>query len=124
QIRTRNTALVSNGVDLEHFARGRDARPPEAIAPVLAQWRPVIGYHGAFAKWFDYELVKFLGRTRPQCEILLIGSDVDGSMAASQISQLKNVTVIGPVNYAELPAYSSWFDVAMVPFALNAITES
>ena len=124
RVRTHNTALVTNGVDVAHFARPREASPPPEIAGVVARGGPVIGYHGAFAKWFDYELVRFLCEARPRCEIVLIGADVDGSLAASGISKLSNLTVAGPVPYADLPKYSAWFDVAMVPFKLNAITEA
>jgi glycosyltransferase involved in cell wall biosynthesis len=124
RVRAVNVVLVSNGVDVEHFARARGTSPPAEINSVVARGRPIVGYHGAFAKWFDYDLVRVLCEARPQYEVVLLGVDIDGSLAASGIAKLKNLTAAGPVPYSELPKYSAWFDVAMVPFKVNAITES
>lgn len=124
QMRTHNTALVTNGVDRRDFSTKRSSTPPASIASVLAKGRPLVGYHGALAKWFDYELIHHLCRSRPNIEVVLIGADIDGSLAGSGLTELPNLTFLGPVNYADLPYHSAWFDAAIIPFRLNALTES
>jgi glycosyltransferase involved in cell wall biosynthesis len=120
--RTRPFALVGNGVDVEHFSAPRGARPPAPLEAVVARGQPVVGYFGALARWFDYGLMKRLALERPGLQLVLLGQDYDGSLAASGLATLPNVTAYGPVPYAELPRHAAWFDVATVPFVHNAIT--
>ncbi|MBM4379992.1 MAG: glycosyltransferase, partial [Deltaproteobacteria bacterium] len=85
---------------------------------------PVVGYFGALAKWFDYDLVRHLARARPEYRLVLIGPDYDGSLKASSVSDLSNVTCLGPIDYRLLPRYAQHFDVSTIPFVLNDITAS
>ncbi|WP_300618388.1 methyltransferase domain-containing protein [Dokdonella sp.] len=122
----RDTGLVmaTNGVEHEHFhGRGRE-NPPAAIADLVALGKPIIGYFGAFAVWFDYELVARLAATRPDYTILLLGWDYDGSLDRSGIKHFPNVHVLGPIPYRELPDYARFFDVSTIPFLINDVTES
>ncbi len=123
-VRNGGTVMATNGVEHEHFhGRGRD-NPPEAIADLVASGRPIIGYFGAFAVWFDYELVARLAVSRPDYDILLLGWDYDGSLERSGILQHPNVRVLGPIPYRELPDYARFFDVSTIPFLINDVTES
>lgn len=123
--RARNCALITNGVDLAHFSvRRNSAEPPEKLAPIVARGKPIVGYFGALAKWFDYDLVNMLAQRRPDYEIVLIGPDYDGSLKVFEARQVANVTLLGAIDYGVLPSYACWFDVAMIPFCINDITES
>ncbi len=122
--RSRNFELVTNGVDYEHFSKAfaRDTAPPE-LEPLINSKRPIIGYFGALAEWFDYELTLKMAEER-NWNILLIGFDYDGSMHRYGLSHRSNPRVIGPIPYKDLPRYARWFDVATIPFRVNDITES
>lgn len=123
--RNRNFALVTNGVEYEHFSRRfSDAEMPAQLRPVVAGGRKIIGYFGALASWFDYELVLRVARERPGYEVVLIGYDYDGSCVAYGLDKEPRIHFIGPVSYADLPRYACWFDVATIPFRINEITES
>lgn len=124
RLRSRNFLLATNGVDLEHFrsVSRADGPPPEALRGFVGGVHHVVGYYGALAKWFDYDLVAKLARARPDWNILLIGYDYDGSLRRAQLDRLTNVRVVPAVPYAELPRYAVWFDVAMIPFKVNDIT--
>lgn len=124
-VRRSNYGLVTNGVEYEHFARARTGLPvPPELQGIAKTRRPVIGYFGALAKWFDYEMIRRLARERPNYDILLIGFDYDGSLREARLGQHKNVKVIGPINYRQLPRYAQLFDVSTIPFVINDITES
>ncbi|UKI57377.1 MAG: hypothetical protein L6V81_08570 [Clostridium sp.] len=41
--------------------------------------KPIIGYYGALASWFDYDLIKKLAESRPNYNIALIGAKYDDS---------------------------------------------
>ena len=123
--RTKNLSLVTNGVELEHFSIRRDrAKIPQGIRKVVAKEKCIIGYFGALAKWFDYELMLELARAHPDYEILLIGWDYDKSLQRYPIRDYSNITVVGPIDYALLPHYACWFDVSTIPFRINEVTES
>jgi hypothetical protein len=125
QLRRRNFALVTNGVDAEHFARARKGLPvPKELEHLSASERPVVGYYGALASWFDYALVHDVAKVRPDLEFLLIGEDYDGSLKKAGVPELRNVTLLPPVPYAQLPRYAQLFDVSMIPFVPNEITHA
>ena len=113
--------LITNGVDYKHFSR----RVEENVIPeIVKKGKTIIGYFGALASWFDYELVGYLAEQKPEYEILLIGWDYDGSVKKSGLEKYENVSIIGPIQYNDLPKYAQWFDVATIPFKINSITES
>lgn len=123
--RSRNCALVTNGVDYPHFAISRNpATIPEQLRPSVAAGRPLIGYMGALASWFDYELVARIARERPDYTVVLIGFDYDGTLERHQLHAVPNLIFTGPVPYRQLPEFACWFDVATIPFVLNDITAS
>ncbi len=123
--RQRNVALVTNGVEYEHFAGlGRELPAPGAVASVVARGRPILGYYGALAKWFDFDLVRHLARARRDLEIVLVGPDYDGSAALSRLDEEPNVTMTGSIHYGVLPQVARFFDVSLIPFKLNDITAS
>lgn len=125
--RRPDAVLCPNGVDLSHFAStGSHApdQPPADLAPILAAGKPIIGYHGALARWFDFELVKAAARCRPDLSFVLIGPDYDRTLPPSGVLELNNVHWLGKKDYADLPGYVRRFDVAMIPFQLNSITHA
>ena len=56
---------TSNGADVSHFRVPVLPPVPADLAAVVARGNPVIGYFGALAKWFDYELVRRVAAERP-----------------------------------------------------------
>jgi len=81
EVRSKNYRLVTNGVEIEHFSQKVTYDEyPDAIRRLADKDKPIIGYFGAFANWFDYELVIELAVKRPEVEILLLGVDYDGSI--------------------------------------------
>jgi hypothetical protein len=120
----RTDALyVPNAVDGEHFAAegGTDPDDP-TVFRLRREGKPIAGYYGALARWFDYELLEDTARRRPDWNFLLIGPDYDGSLPRSSLLGCPNVAWIGPRPYSSLPGYLRVFDVATIPFRLNPIT--
>jgi len=109
------TAYLPHGVDFDHFqgtGRASLAREP---AP------PVIGFFGLFSRWIDVAMLTELARRRTEWTWLHVGNaDVD----VSELRALPNVIWTGPVSYASLPGYARWFDVGLIPFVRNRLTEA
>lgn len=122
-VRKNKFSLVTNGVQLGHFEQ-KFSEIPEEIKDIVEKGNPIIGYFGAFAKWFNYELVEELAAKHPEWEILLIGKDYDGSINNTNIRNFSNIHVVGPINYYQLPRYAQHFSVSTIPFRINDITDS
>ena len=122
----RGDAIICpNAVDYWHFATAQLPGPePIDFKQQGLTSRPIIGYYGALAEWFDYDLLAKAARQRPNYNFVLIGLDYDGSLHKSGILEIPNVHYCGPKKYNELPLYLRYFDVTIIPFKLNKITHS
>lgn len=112
----RATHLIPNGVDAGHY-RAVDG-PPAAAWP-----GPVLGYTGTVhPDRVDVELLAAVARRWPG-SVVLIGPDHLRPADRAKLA-LPNVTVVGPVAYADVPAYMAGFDACIVPHRVSAFTES
>lgn len=117
--------LSTNGVVYEDFHITKKLEIPNNIKKIVKENKPIIGYYGALAKWFDYELIEKVAKTHPEWNILLIGIDYDHSFAKyDYFKYLKNVHYIGTVDYKELVKYGNCCSVLTIPFIINEITLS
>jgi len=112
--KARRALLLPNAADYDHFKDPGAARPLRGIS------RPIIGYFGAIAEWFDVELVATAARRRKDWQFVLIGSTHGADL--SSVSRLRNVNLLGELPYAELPGYLHQFDAAIIPFRLTPLT--
>jgi len=125
QYRKDNILLSTNGVVYEDFHITKKLSVPDKIKDLVKENKPIIGYYGALAKWFDYELIERLATKMKNVNILLIGIDYDDSLARyNYFKSFKNVYYIGPVNYKELVNYGYYCSVLTIPFVINEITLS
>jgi glycosyltransferase involved in cell wall biosynthesis/SAM-dependent methyltransferase len=124
--RRSDAVLCPNGVDYAFIRNTIEGvlQQPEDLAQLLRPSAPVIGYYGALAEWFDYDLVRHAAIQRPGYEFVLIGPDYDGSLPKSKVLTEKNIHWLGVRPYPQLPRYLKYFNVATIPFKLNDITHS
>ncbi len=109
-----NVVYAPNGVDTRHFATPRRARN---VAD-----SPVIGFHGTLGDWLDYELLESLARARPSWRWEFVGP-VHAS-GARRLFALGNVKYHPRVPYAELPQKLAGFDLGIIPFMKNRLTDA
>ncbi|WP_332830482.1 glycosyltransferase [Clostridium perfringens] len=121
--KNENNILAPNAVNLEDF-KNHGNEIGEKIQPIVNKRKPIIGYYGALAKWFDYKLIEQLAKEREDYEIVLIGMDYDGSYDKSNLKNYSNISYLGMIDYKYLINYSRYFDVCIVPFIKNDITDS
>jgi glycosyltransferase involved in cell wall biosynthesis len=108
----RDVQLVSNGLD----ARVLEA----AIRTPMRNDKFVFGYVGTVGSWFDWDWVFALARARPCDSIHLIGPVYE-----SPSSNLpRNVELFGEVNHQASVRLMSLFDIGLIPFKANKLTES
>lgn len=111
--RQRETVLIRNACDVEHFSR------PGGEVRRLSE-RPVVGYFGAISHWYDIDLLVRAARTYPDWQFVLIGSTYGCDIAEAQAQA--NVTFLNEMPYALLPRYLYGFDICIIPFLINDLT--
>jgi hypothetical protein len=110
-----NTIHIKNGCEFNHFNRSKKNGSLSFLSN-----KPVIGYFGAIADWFDSDLVLTAAQTYPDWNFVLIG-DTHGAETEG-LKQLDNVHFLGEIPYRELPGYFAYFDVCLIPFKIIPLT--
>ncbi|MFD3257087.1 glycosyltransferase [Paenibacillus lentus] len=108
--------LIRNAGEFDHFA----VKPQQLPLDISMVGKPIIGYIGAIAEWFDMNLVFEIAERNPDWNFVLIGNTYYSD--TSNIEKLNNVFILGEKPYKELPAYLHAFDVSIIPFQINALT--
>lgn len=110
--------LIPNAGEFEHFS----AKTKKLPADIRHIPGPIIGYIGAIADWFDMELVYELAYDNPQWSFVMIGCTYFSEM--TEIEKLNNVYFLGEKPYSDLPDYLHLFDVCIIPFLINDLTNA
>lgn len=113
--------LVPNGVDPVRFST---PQPRPADLPDADPDHPVIGYHGAIAEWFDFELFAEVAKAAPDWRFVLVGPvDPAATARAKDLEELPNAWLLGERPSDAMPAYAQAFDVGAIWFQVNTMTE-
>ena len=112
-----NVHQVGNGVDFDLFAGSAAGAAPVPPGVVC------VGYVGAVAPWFDFDLVTAMVESRPDWQFVIVGPVLGGvERELAALAAHPNVAVEGPVPHAEVPRVLARFTVGMIPFKKNALT--
>ena len=108
--------VVRNAADFEFFAAGSSGVLPAGVP------RPVIGYYGAIAEWFDLEAVREAALARPKYSFVLIGQNYRDDI--HKLRKLPNVLLLGEKHYRDLPSYLRDFSVCLIPFVPSKVVKA
>ena len=109
----QNVVLLPNAGDFDHFSN----LPVNSLLNHLK--KPIVGYYGAIAEWFDNELVEYIARERSDWNFVFIGNTSGSNIR--ELSKLSNVHFLGEKKYEDLPKYLYWFDVCLIPFKITEL---
>lgn len=123
--RSKNVSLVTNGVRIEDFVIDNEYTSDKLnmIIEQKKENKTIICYYGALAKWFDYELIKYIAQDK-NVVVVLIGVDYDKSMKNSGIDKHDNILYLGPIEYSKLKYYAKNSDILTIPFVVNEVTNA
>lgn len=113
-----NIHAFASSVDAAHFAVARKTQPDPADQAGLSH--PRLGYYGVIDERLDFDLIAEVARSRPDWQIVMVGPVV--KVADADLPNAPNIHWMGSKLYGELPAYLAGWDVALMPFAINAAT--
>jgi len=110
---------LPHGVDFEHFSReGTNETTSELFASLP---KPVVGFFGTVDSWVDMGVIASLAKRFPQFSFVIIGRSL---ISLEMFQGLDNVHILGPVPYTDLPRHARCFDVGLIPFVLNDLTQA
>jgi glycosyltransferase involved in cell wall biosynthesis len=114
-----NVHCFPSSVDRVHFLKARARQFDPADQEELP--RPRLGFYGVIDERFDTELLAKAAEMRPDWSFVMLGPVV--KIAQEDLPRRPNIHYLGAKTYAQLPAYLSGWDVALMPFAMNESTE-
>lgn len=113
------TRLLTHGVDIEHFRKAALPQPrPKALQGIRG---PVIGFYGLIDSHFNRTLTAAILDARPDWQVVCIGVK---RIDLGELEARANFHWLPPVPYADLPSYAACFDVAFIPYFVNAHTQT
>jgi UDP-galactopyranose mutase len=114
------TYCFPSGVDVAHFAQAETHAlfdRPEELAHLNG---PILGFFGVIDERLDLRLLDEVAKARPDWHIVMIGPVV--KIDPAHLPHHPNLHYLGGRDYKDLPRYLAYFDVAILPFALNEST--
>jgi glycosyltransferase involved in cell wall biosynthesis len=113
---SENVLFLPNACEFSHFNKSINDN-------FLGNYKkPIIGYFGAIAEWFDVELIEYVVRNRPDFSYVFIGLTAGADIR--KLEKYENVHFLGEHAYSELPNYLHGFDACLIPFKRNKLIES
>ncbi|MBV0892823.1 UDP-galactopyranose mutase [Paracoccus sp. Z118] len=107
-----------SSVDARHFAAARTGLPEPADQTNIPH--PRLGYYGVIDERLDLQLIRDTAAARPDWQIVMVGPVA--KIADGDLPRAANIHWLGQKQYADLPAYLSGWDAALMPFAINEAT--
>ncbi len=114
----RGIHLFPSSVDIPHFRRARESLPEPDIQREIPH--PRVGFFGVVDERFDADLLHEAAAARPNIHFVVLGPVV--KIDSAGLPRRSNIHYLGKQAYGDLPAFLAHWDIAMMPFALNAST--
>jgi glycosyltransferase involved in cell wall biosynthesis len=110
---------LPHGVDFSHFHEATQSLHP--VPEMERIPKPIVGFFGIIAEWVDLGLVAAMSNAFPGVSFVLIGP---AGVSLDPLANCPNIHYLGPKAYDDLPKYARYFDVGLIPFVLNKLTQA
>lgn len=118
----RNSYFVANAANITHSQKALDPALP--VADVLSGIKkPVVGYFGAIERRIDYTLIKKVIAANPDKSFVFVGP-VNKDYISEGDFTATNLYLPGPVPYGEMPSVLKGFDVCIIPFKKDEVSNN
>ena len=113
-----NVHPFPSSVDRAHFMKARAIAAEPADQGSIPG--PKFGFYGVIDERFDTQLLDSVATARPDWSFVMLGPVV--KISEDDLPRRDNIHYLGSKTYDQLPAYLGGWDVALMPFAINAAT--
>jgi len=118
----KNSFFIPNAANISHSQTALDPELP--VAEILAGIKkPIIGYFGAIERRIDYDLVRQLFEANPDKSFVFIGP-IDRYYVKEEEYSAPNLFLKGQVPYELMPSVLKGFDVAIIPFKKDEVSNN
>lgn len=107
-----DVSLIPNGLDIDASLQRKNIK--------TVKEKPILGYIGTIGDWFDWELVITLARIVPLFTIRIIGPV--HKLPPETLPH--NIEILPPCDHKNAMLEMSKFDVGLIPFLKNELTDS
>ncbi len=107
---------LPNGVDAEMFInKVKNVAIPDELKKVP---KPIIGFIGSIFNWVDVALIKRAAQKYPAYTFVLVGP-----VQGIEVPNLPNIITLGAKAYSTIPTYINAFDVCIIPFVKDQLSD-
>lgn len=85
--------------------------------------RPIIGYYGCVERRIDFDMLYEVFAAHPEWSLVLVGP-VEQQYIPERFKRLENVTLPGRKPYEEIPFILNQFDVALIPYKQDQVSQT
>lgn len=116
--------LIRNGVNFEKF---NQIKYNKIKKEKFIKFKKIIGYVGAIRLIIDFELLYKISEVYIDYALVLIGPvypQVFQNEYYKKIKNKENVFFLGSIEHKDIPSMTSIFDISIIPYIKNNITDS
>ena len=117
---TKPLHLVPNGVCSDWI--DAEVHPVERLSLTPRPDRPIAGFLGALFEWVDLDLIAEAAQRMPEVEFVVVGPTRRG-VSVDRLNGVANIHCHGAVTFHRVPATLAAFDVCLIPFKQDLISE-
>ena len=118
----KNSYFVANAANITHSQTALDPALP--VADILKDIKkPIVGYLGAIERRINYDLMNKVIAANPDKNFVFVGP-VDKDYINEGDFAAPNLFLSGPVPYDQMPAVLKGFDVAIIPFKKDEVSNN
>jgi teichuronic acid biosynthesis glycosyltransferase TuaH len=118
----KNTFFIPNAADIDHSSKAMDPKL-KIHSNIIDIPKPIIGYFGHIERRIDFNLLKSVVVENPDKSFVFAGP-VSEEFIPPDFKTHKNVYFTGRVPYAEMPAIIKGFDIAIIPFKKDDVSDT
>lgn len=123
RIKRPDALFIPNACDYKFFDKVIPIKWTE-LDKLRNKSKVIVGYFGAIAEWFDYDLIKDCAKKYKEWTFLLVGPIYPNVLEGKELDKYPNIVIWNRVSYNKLPYLLSKFDAAIIPFQINNITKA
>jgi teichuronic acid biosynthesis glycosyltransferase TuaH len=121
-LQNKNTYFVPNGTDSGQTAE-KSTPTLKIHEKVKGLPKPIVGYLGTIERRIDYDLIYKIILANPDKTFILAGPVTDNYIP-EHFYKINNLHILGAIPYDEVPQMINSFDVAIIPFKKDSVSDT